>query len=156
MSKFTEQIGMETGNYFKAGYNCGESIIHAFRMHAGVDISDNAFRLASAFGGGCGHARDFCGAMAGSVMVISTLVGRNSPEEKKLDGIYPYSKEFQEIFVEKFGSTNCGDLMPYEFDTREHYINCMKLVNKVATALAEFLIKKGLIEDREVAPIYKK
>lgn len=156
MSEFTKQIGMETGNYFKAGYNCGESIIQAFRMHAGVNISDNAFRLASGFGGGSGHARDFCGAMAGAIMVISTLVGRNSPEEKKLDGIYPYTKEFHDIFVEKFGSTNCGDLMPYEFDTREHYINCMKLVNKVATALAEFLIEKGLIKDCEIKPIYKK
>ena len=104
MSEFGEKMGMEVGNAFKSGYNCCEAIIQAFRMHAGVDIDDNAFRLASGFGGGIGHARDICGGLVGSIMVISTLVGRNSPQEKPLSEIYPISREFQERFTETFGS----------------------------------------------------
>lgn len=148
MSEFSERMGKECGNLFKSGYNCGESIVECFRKNAGVDIDDNAFRLASGFGGGMGHAADICGALVGCVMVISTLVGRNKPADKPLKEIYPYSKEFHDIFKQEFGSTYCKDLMPYEFDTRDHYINCMKLVNKVGKVLAEYLVAKGLIVEK--------
>ena len=97
MSEFSEKIGTETGNLFKSGYNCGEAVVQAFRTKAGVDIDDNAFRLVSGFGGGMGHARDLCGALAGCTMVISTLVGRSNPSERSLKEIYPYSKEWHAI-----------------------------------------------------------
>jgi len=148
MSEFSEKIGMETGNLFKNGYNCGEAVVQAFRTKAGVDIDDNAFRLASGFGGGMGHARDLCGALAGCIMVISTLVGRNSPADKPLKEIYPYSKEWHDRFVAEFGSSTCQGLMSFEFDTREHYINCLKLVNKIGKSLAEYLVEKELIKER--------
>jgi len=147
MSEFSEKIGTETGNLFKSGYNCGEAVVQAFRTKAGVDIDDNAFRMVSGFGGGMGHARDLCGALAGCTMVISTLVGRNNPSERALKEIYPYSKEWHDRFVEEFGSSSCKDLLPFDFDTREHYINCMKLVNKIGKSLAEYLVEKGLIKE---------
>ncbi len=46
MSEFSEKMGMEVGNAFKSGYNCSEAIVEAFRKYAGVNIDDNAFRLA--------------------------------------------------------------------------------------------------------------
>ena len=84
MSEFSEKMGMAAGNNFKSGFNCCEAIVETFRKEAGVEIDDNAFRLCSGFGGGIGHARDLCGAMAGCTMVISTLAGRNHPSEKPL------------------------------------------------------------------------
>ncbi len=146
MSEFSERMGFEAGNNFKQGFNCSEAIVETFRKQAGVDIDDNAFRLCSGFGGGIGHAANICGALVGCIMVISTLVGRNHPSEKSLHAIYPISKEFYDRFHQKFGSTRCGDLMPYEFDTREHLKNCLKLTNRVAKLLAEFLEEKQLIK----------
>ena len=69
--------------FFKSGYNCSEAIVEAFRKYAGVNIDDNAFRLASGFGGGIGHARNICGALVGCTMVISTLIGRNTPRSEE-------------------------------------------------------------------------
>ncbi len=146
MSEFSEKIGMAAGNNFKSGFNCCEAIVETFRKEAGVDIDDNAFRLCSGFGGGIGHARDLCGALAGCTMVISTLAGRNHPTEKPLGEIYPLTLEFHERFKEAFGSTACGDLMPYEFNTRDHLKNCLKLVNKMAQLLAVYLEEKGLLK----------
>ena len=141
MSEFSEKMGMAAGNNFKSGYNCCEAIVQTFRKEAGVNIDDNAFRLCSGFGGGIGHARDLCGAMAGCVMVLSTLAGRNPLAE-----IYPLTLEFHERFAKEFGSCACGDLMPYEFNTREHLKNCLKLVNKVAQLLAVYLEEKELLK----------
>lgn len=146
MSEFSEKMGMETGNAFKSGYNCCEAIIQAFRTVGGVDIDDNAFRLASGFGGGIGHARNICGALTGSIMVISTLAGRNNPQEKPLSEIYPITKEYHDLFVKEFGSSQCGDLMPYEFNTKDHLKNCLKLVNRMGKFLAEFLEEKELLK----------
>ena len=146
MSEFSEKMGMAAGNNFKSGYNCCEAIVQTFRKEAGVNIDDNAFRLCSGFGGGIGHARDLCGAMAGCVMVISTLAGRNLPSDKPLAEIYPLTLEFHERFAKEFGSCACGDLMTYEFNTREHLKNCLKLVNKVAQLLAVYLEEKELLK----------
>lgn len=146
MSEFSERIGMEAGNNFKKGFNCCEAIVETFRKEAGVDINDNAFRLCSGFGGGIGHAANICGALVGCTMVISTLAGRNHPAEKPLGEIYPLSKEFHDRFEKEFGSTMCKDLMPYEFDTRDHLKNCLKLTNRIAQLLAVYLEKKGLIK----------
>lgn len=146
MSEFSERMGMAAGNNFKSGFNCCEAIVETFRKEAGVNIDDNAFRLCSGFGGGIGHARDLCGALAGCTMVISTLAGRNHPSDKPLGEIYPLTLEFQQRFKEAFGSTACGDLMPYEFNTRDHLKNCLKLVNKVAQLLAVYLEEKELLK----------
>ena len=146
MSEFSEKMGMAAGNNFKSGFNCCEAIVETFRKEAGVEIDDNAFRLCSGFGGGIGHARDLCGAMAGCTMVISTLAGRNHPSEKPWAEIYPLTLEFDERFKEAFGRCACCDLMPYEFNTRDHLKNCLKLVNKVAQLLAVYLEEKGLLK----------
>lgn len=146
MSEFSERMGMAAGNNFKSGFNCCEAIVETFRKEAGVNIDDNAFRLCSGFGGGIGHARDLCGALAGCTMVISTLAGRNHPSDKPLGEIYPLTLEFQQRFKEAFGSTSCGGLMPYEFNTRDHLKNCLKLVNKVAQLLAVYLEEKALLK----------
>lgn len=146
MSEFSERIGMAAGNNFKQGFNCCEAIVETFRKEAGVNIDDNALRMCSGFGGGIGHAGNICGALVGCIMVISTLAGRNHPSEKPLKEIYPISKEFHDRFAEEFGSTLCGKLMPYEFDTREHLKNCLKLTNRIAVFLAEYLEEKGLLK----------
>ncbi len=146
MSEFSEKMGLEAGNNFKQGFNCCEAIVETYRKHAGVNIDDNAFRLCSGFGGGIGHARDLCGALAGCTMVISTLAGRNNPSEKPLGEIYPLTKEFHDRFVAEFSSSACGDLMPYEFNTREHLKNCLKLTNRISKLLAVFLEEKGLLK----------
>ena len=143
---FVQDMGVHAGNTFKQGYNCSEAIVQAFRQYANVNISDEAFSMASGFGGGMGHARDVCGSLAGCVMVISTLAGRRDVSEKPLSEIYPLIKEFHTRFKEKFGSTSCKDLMQHEFGTKDHLRNCLKLTNEAGMLLAEFLLEKNLIK----------
>ncbi len=146
MSELSERIGMAAGNNFKQGFNCCEAIVETFRKETGIEINDNALRMCSGFGGGIGHAAHICGALVGCVMVISTVCGRTHPSEKPLGEIYPLTKEFHDRFSEKFGSTLCSDLMPYEFDTKDHLKNCLKLTNKIAAFLTEFLEEKGFLK----------
>ena len=120
MSEFSEKMGMAAGNNFKSGYNCCEAIVQTFRKEAGVNIDDNAFRLCSGFGAAL--------AMRAIVRSYGRLcdghqyVGRPQSAERgsRWSEIYPLTLEFHERFAKEFGSCACGDLMPYEFNTREH------------------------------------
>ena len=145
MSELSERIGTAAGNAFKSGFNCGEAILQAFRTEGGLKIDDNTMRMVTAFGGGMGtHA----------LFAVHWLVGNghqlfcwaHQPQEKPLPEVYPYSKEYHDLFVKEFGSSECKDLMPYEFNTREHLINCLKLVNRMGKFLAEYLESKGFLK----------
>ena len=130
--------------YFNNGDNCAQAVIKAYCDLVGL-TEQQASLVSVGFGGGIGHARDLCGGLAGSIMVISTLAGRTNPQEKPLSEIYPLTEEYYHLFVQEFGSAKCGDLMPYEFNTRDHLKNCLKLINRMGKFLAEFLEAKGLL-----------
>lgn len=147
MSKIAlEDIGAYAVAAFKEGNNCAESILHAFNASKLINIPPESIRLASCFGAGIGKSRDFCGALSGSVMVLSYLVGRADCREKTLPGIYKLSNDLHQRFSEHFHSTSCKELMTYEFGTREHLKNCLVITKESAILLAEFLAENQLIE----------
>lgn len=148
MNELIEKIGESAVQAFKSGHNCSESIVIAFQNCNIIAINTESLKMVSGFGGGLGHARDLCGALAGSTMVIGALIGRSSVQEKPLQDIYEVTRAFRTEFLDKFGSTQCGELMKFEFGTREHLKGCMILSKNTAMLLAEFLDKKALLQQR--------
>lgn len=64
-------------------------------------------RAASAFAGGVGRSReDMCGALAGGVMVIGLLCGRESAEQDDA-ACLNLAKEWRQAFLARFGTTCC-------------------------------------------------
>ena len=152
MSEFSEKMGIEVGNAFKSGYNCSEAIVEAFRKYAGVNIDDNAFRLASGFGGGIGHARNICGALVGCTMVISTLIGRNTPEEKEMPAMSDtedyevresdesiQSSETEE--VEQFAEEIKNDVLKHDWDALSEKISYPIAINGTTVNNREDFLK---------------
>lgn len=129
---------------FKEGYNCAEAILRTFRDSLNLDLSDEAMKIATGFGGGLGQAGCMCGALTGAVMVISLLQGRTSPTVSR-DPAYSCAKEFHGVFNEEFGASCCRVLNPYEFGVREQRHNCLKITSRTAELLEKFLQDKGLI-----------
>lgn len=101
-------------NNFRTGYNCPQSVVHAFDdvLEAnGVD-PDTALRLASPFGGGMGRLREVCGAVTGMFMLLGLLEGFSDPEE--YDGkaaLYEDAQRLAEEFRRRQGSILCRDLL---------------------------------------------
>ena len=48
---------------FRQGYNCAQAVFGTFSQDLGLD-SQEAMRLASAFGAGLGKLREVCGAVS--------------------------------------------------------------------------------------------
>lgn len=136
-----EYMKQAAGQNFREGYNCSEAVVRAFRDAMQLDISDEALRMASGFGGGIGHAGCVCGALSGGIMVLGMIQGRDNKEQTK-EPIYTSSREFHELFQEKFGATCCRILNPHSFDSKEHLRNCIKITGKTAEMLSEYIRNK--------------
>lgn len=139
-----ETVKELAGQHFKAGYNCAESVVRAFRDFYHLDVSDEALKMASGFGGGLGHAGCMCGALSGATMVLGILQGRSSTEQSRAP-IYGSSQEFHDIFTGKFGAACCRVLNPHEFGSQEQRRTCLKLTGTTAELLLNYLRDNRLL-----------
>lgn len=62
--------------YHNDGNNCVESVVKACNEGLELGLPDVAIRMVSGMGGGIGRSGCVCGALSGSCLVISSIVGR--------------------------------------------------------------------------------
>lgn len=153
-----EQAEQAARGYFKQGLNCSECVLAAFFDVHGTTLPREAITLCTGFGGGMGHTQNNCGAVAGAVMALSTVVGREDPFAKASmdericelqEDIYPKVAALIKNIEAEYGTLICRELCePFgDFECRERKKNCMKLIGRCA-ALAE---QHALIADEEKA-----
>jgi C_GCAxxG_C_C family probable redox protein len=75
-----------------------------------------------------------CGAVSGGMMAINIQSGRSSPEQS-LDENYAQTQNLLKAFEDKFGSTNCLELIGCDLGTEEGQKafsenNCIDLCNQ--------------------------
>lgn len=145
-------------NNFQSGYNCPQSVVHAFDdvLEANGIDPDTALRLASPFGGGMGRLREVCGAVTGMFMLLGLLEGFSDPEE--YDGkadLYEDAQRLAEEFRRRQGSILCRDLLGLsegpsesapERRTQAYYESrpCAELCACAAGLVADMAQEKGL------------
>jgi C_GCAxxG_C_C family probable redox protein len=95
---------------FLQGYNCAQATFITFAE--GKMKTEDAARIASAFGGGLAGTRNVCGAVSGMAMAYGLLRGYCDPSAKE-DKLAEYKavKELTEEFEKENGSIICRDLL---------------------------------------------
>ena len=121
--------------------NCAESVLRGICFAQGIELADQARRMATPFGGGIGRSEDTCGALIGGVLAIGVALGRTAPEEDRLKSYEAAGKLFQ-AFQARFGSTCCKVLNRSDFKTPEHRTRCGKYVSE-ATKLVIQILRDG-------------
>lgn len=129
---------------YKSGYNCAESIILGFKEVLDLDISPDAAKMFSGYGGGLGHAGCMCGALSGSIGVLGYFKGRKSNQDDRTL-IYALSRKFHDRFEEEFGATCCRVLNPNPFGSKEQRMTCMDISVNAAKILMRFLQEEELV-----------
>ncbi|HBP64701.1 MAG TPA: hypothetical protein DD730_10585 [Desulfosporosinus sp.] len=152
MGDNTLQARSEAGNKFKGGLNCAEAILHTFNGMLNNPLNPESLKMASGFGGGCGHAGSMCGALAGSVMVLGLFEGRTDASQDR-DPIYNLAHEFHDHFKNQFGGIDCRTLNVHAFDSQEHLKGCLKLTGGTAKLLMGFIQEKGLVDGNFSWPV---
>ena len=78
--------------------------------------SDIIPAIASGFCGGMSRTAGLCGALAGGIMALGVLYGRNSSADSPKK-IYALSERLVRDFEKQFGSRNCSDLLDCDIST---------------------------------------
>lgn len=91
-----------------------------------------------------------CGAVSGTVMAISLLTGRKSPQDSEAEN-YALVRDLLEGFQNRFGSTNCFELVGCDLSTEEGHAyfkenklreRCMGFAEEAARMASAFLEDK--------------
>ena len=105
----------KAGQLFSSGLNCSQSVVGAFAEDFNIKQAD-ALKMAAGFGGGMRLGRT-CGALTGAFMVLGIKYGATEGADK-ISKAKTYEKvlEAASAFKEKFGATNCHELLGFEYD----------------------------------------
>lgn len=131
---------------FDNGYSCCETVLLSFSQLLDVEC-EIIPKIASPFGGGIYQRKHMCGALSGAIMAIGLRYGRNTVKDDR-EPSSSRTGRIIEKFVEKYGSTNCIDILGYtpadlEKITRDkQHIRatiCRPLIKQVAEWLSEEL-----------------
>ena len=99
---------------FCAGANCAQAVFGAFAEECGL-MQEEAFRMASGFGGGMARQREVCGAVSGMVLVLNMVYGSGDLKDKNAkDGQYARIQAVAEAFKAECGSIICRELLGLE------------------------------------------
>jgi len=101
----------------ESGLWCAESVLTAVSDEAGI-ISPLIPRIATGFCSGIAQTRGMCGAVAGGVMALGIVYGRDNAE-KSHETVYEKTQQFLRAFEEEYKSINCFELTSCDLSTEE-------------------------------------
>ena len=134
---------------FLEKYACSQAIVTTYCDQFGLDIK-NALNISAGFAGGMRSGKT-CGAITGAIMILGlAFSGQHSEQLVDRKDVYAVVSEFTQRFKEKYGSTECKDLLTVDISTAEgkqvaneknlFYTICPKFIRTSAEIL-ESLIK---------------
>ncbi len=112
-----DQVAKRSREYLESGYWCAESVLLAVAEAKGIQ-SDLIPKIATGFCSGMARTGGQCGALSGGILSISLMTGRSYPGGP-VNEIYSRVDKLRQDFKDKFGSTNCSELLGLDLGTEE-------------------------------------
>src|SRR5512136_2657535 len=153
-----EAIRQRARGNFSLGYNCAECIVQAVLAEIDTGLPPETTKLATGFGGGIGLFGDTCGALAGAVLAVSAVHGREGlpegadPKEQAMKskaqfygkpGVYRIFNQVPNRFKAKAGKTQCRELTVQWQNSwlcKEHALFCRDLITDAAGIAADLIL----------------
>ena len=147
------------GNFSK-GFNCAECVVEAVLESMDTGLPRACLKMATGFGGGIGLYGDTCGAVAGAVMAVSAVHGRehlpvSEDRQKALakgkeqlygrPGLYRLFNQIPNLIANRYGTTLCREVTAPWHDQwlcREHALHCRELISDAAEVAARLALGK--------------
>lgn len=141
---------------FRSGLNCAQSVFGEFAIELGL-TEEQAYKLASGFGGGLSHTNNICGAVTGGVLAIGLKYGasRGSDRYSKAQ-TYRIIQRFMNEFTAAHGSLQCTSLLGYDLSDDEQFQAAIAAAAPICTCpkflvAAVELVRKALDEGAKTA-----
>lgn len=149
----SERVREMAMDKMRHGMNCAEAVcttIMEAQEQAAGQQGDQPARLAAAltgraataFAGGLGRSKEeMCGALAGGVLALGCLYGRDTPG-KDYSFVADLAAEFRLRFKALTGAIRCQDLLAV-LEPQEHWEGCIRLAGDTAAALHVLLAEQA-------------
>ena len=133
-----EDAELRAASYYEAGYHCGESVVRAANEVSGSELPPEVMRLASGFCEGLGGSRCVCGALAGGVMSLGLLAGRESADDP-WEPSYFAAAELRRRWVEDQEAESCDEVVSRigGMHLPQRWAHCTDLVGRTARWVIE-------------------
>ncbi|WP_316368411.1 C-GCAxxG-C-C family (seleno)protein [Candidatus Thiodiazotropha sp. CDECU1] len=106
---------------FCDGCNCSQAVLTTYAKRYALD-EGLAMRIASGLGGGVGRMGDVCGTLTGAALVLGLELGPERMEESDAkEATYVATRQLQERFIERHGSSRCRELLEKDLSVPEEY-----------------------------------
>jgi len=105
--------------FSKRGWNCNQSVLASWSPDFNVP-EELSFKIGLGYGGGMGRMGKTCGAVTGAYTVIGLWAAGQAedvPTQKKIAA--EKVREFNRLFIDKFGKLECRELLGYDFSIPE-------------------------------------
>lgn len=138
--KQAEKLALRAEELFSQGFNCCESIIKATIESYNLNLPQDTYLMGSFFKRGVAESGCICGALAGGVMMLGYLAGK---DKNNLD----LAQRFREQFMEKFGTSCCRIIRNKQsFTARFRSKECKHITKFTAGKLQEIVEANFLAE----------
>jgi len=148
-----EAVAERSKGLFDSGMYCAESVLQAVAQAYGM-MDPLIPKIATGFCGGISRTSGMCGALAGRIMARGLLTGRSSPKDPK-DCCYALTHNLVQRFRERFGSTQCTDLLGCDISTADGAASfranglektvCGPVTRQAAGLVEEVFASRGII-----------
>jgi len=145
----SERVRTMTMEKMRHGMNCAEAVCatiletRELREEPAAELTTaRTGRAATAFAGGLGRSKEeMCGALAGGVLALGCLYGRDTPG-KDYAFVADLAAEFRLRFRALAGATRCQDILT-ALGPQEHWEGCIQLAGDAAAALHSLLAEQA-------------
>ncbi|MCX7970964.1 MAG: C-GCAxxG-C-C family protein [Negativicutes bacterium] len=140
-SPLARELGETAGRLYRAdGFYCTEAVLKVIRDRFAPWADDYIIRMSSGFPVGVGYAGCMCGALAGGIMALGLLLGRDQPGDRKIDQIQARARELHDWFISRFGSTCCRVLTGGQPDNSANNARCHRFTADVTARVCDVLL----------------
>lgn len=116
--------------------NCAETMIYAANEEYDMNLSKETLKTMAAFGGGMA-IESVCGAITGSLAVLSILFTRDRGHES--ERVKNLTKEFFAEYQQQLNTYNCDEL---KAEYRNENERCWIMIEKAAETLDKIIIRE--------------
>lgn len=139
-----DRAEFRAASLYGAGYWCAESVLKTVNEIAGLPLPQEVTRVASGFCEGFGGSRCACGALAGAVMAVGLLAGRDGPDDAWQPS-YDAAGELRRRFSDDQDATTCDEIVARigDMDAPARWAHCAELVGHSARWVVEIAEREG-------------
>jgi C_GCAxxG_C_C family probable redox protein len=128
--------------HYQNGLHCAEAVLLAVIESAGAPDNPLLPRVATCFGGGVARTKEeLCGALAGGLMAVGCLHGRERPGQSWNVAV-ALAGEIRSRFTQFYGSTCCSDILE-ALGPQENAHLCHELAGETAALVCRVLNDAG-------------